>query len=100
MELTRLVGYCGGSFAVGLVSGLVPAVNTEAYLLMIVALAPRGVAVPAVVLVTLGQMLAKALLYLAGTGALRSRFVSARGERLPGLEKRVAPRRAGGPGGL
>ena len=95
MEPTRLVGYCGGSFAVGLVSGLVPVVNTEAYLLMIVALAPHGVAVPAVVFVTLGQMLAKALLYLAGTGALRSRFVSARRERLAGLERRLATMQAG-----
>jgi membrane protein YqaA with SNARE-associated domain len=95
MEPTRLVGYCGGSFAVGLVSGLVPVVNTEAYLLMIVALAPHGVAVPAVVFVTLGQMLAKALLYLAGTGALRSRFVSARSERLAGLQRRLSTMQAG-----
>jgi membrane protein YqaA with SNARE-associated domain len=95
MELTRVIGYCGGSFAVGLVSGLVPALNTEAYLLMIVALAPRGVVVPAVVFVTLGQMLAKALLYLAGSGALGSRFLSARGERLAGLERRLASMRTG-----
>ena len=46
MELTRLLGYCGGSFAVGFVSGLVPAVNTEAYLLALVALAPSAAVAP------------------------------------------------------
>jgi hypothetical protein len=44
MELTRLLGYCGGSFGIGFVSGLLPAVNTEAYLLTLAALArsPKG----------------------------------------------------------
>jgi len=95
MELTRLLGYSGGSFAIGLVSGLVPAVNTEAYLLMIAALAPRGAVVPAVLFVTLGQMVAKALLYGAGSGALRSRLLTAREGRLAGVKQRLERMRAG-----
>jgi membrane protein YqaA with SNARE-associated domain len=40
-------------------------------------------------------MLAKALLYLAGSGALRSRFLAGGGERLAGLEQRLAGMRTG-----
>jgi membrane protein YqaA with SNARE-associated domain len=89
MQLTRLLGYCGGSFAIGLVSGLVPVVNTEAYLLMIAALAPHGAVAPAVVFVTAGQMVAKGLLYMAGSGAVSSRFLTAREGRLAGMRKRL-----------
>jgi membrane protein YqaA with SNARE-associated domain len=89
MELTRLLGYCGGSFEVGFVSGLVPAVNTEAYLLALVALAPRAAVAPAVLFVTAGQMLAKALLYLAGSGALQSRFLAAPEGRLAAVRRRL-----------
>jgi len=89
MELTRLLGYCGGSFAVGFVSGLVPAVNTEAYLLALVALAPSAAVAPAVLFVTAGQMLAKALLYLAGSGALQSRFLKAPEGRLAAVRRRL-----------
>lgn len=94
MELTALLGYCGGSFGVGLLSGLVPAVNTEAYLLMVATLAPHQVIAPVVVFVTAGQMLAKGLLYLAGSGAVSSRFLAARAGRLAGLGQRLARMRA------
>jgi membrane protein YqaA with SNARE-associated domain len=95
MELAALLGYCGGSFGVGLVSGLVPAVNTEAYLLMVAALAPRPALVPVVVCVTAGQMLAKGLLYLAGSGALSSRFLARRTGRLAALRQRLERAEAG-----
>lgn len=89
MELTRLLGYCGGSLAIGFVSGLVPAVNTEAYLLALAALAPSGALVPAVLFVTAGQMLAKALLYLAGSGAVQSRMLAGREGRLACVRRRL-----------
>jgi membrane protein YqaA with SNARE-associated domain len=95
MEHTRLLGCCGGSLAFGFVSGLVPAVNTEAYLLTLAALAPSGALAPAVVFLTVGHMLAKALLYLAGSGALRSRFLAARQARLDGVKRRLGPMRSG-----
>src|SRR5262245_21554827 len=97
MELTRLLGYCGGSFAVGFVSKLVPTVNTKAYLLALVALAPSAAVVPAVLFVTAGQMLAKALLYLAGSGALRCRFLAARENRFAAAKQRLERMQRGAP---
>jgi membrane protein YqaA with SNARE-associated domain len=42
-----------------------------------------------VVLTTLGQMVAKSLLYLAGSGAMSSRFLGARAARLEEVKKRL-----------
>jgi membrane protein YqaA with SNARE-associated domain len=95
MELAALLGFCGGSFGMGLVSGLVPAVNTEAYLLMVAGLAPRQALVPVVVFVTAGQMLAKGLLYLAGSGAVTSRFLARRVGNLDTLRQRLERARTG-----
>jgi hypothetical protein len=70
MELTPLVGYCGGALVVGPASGLVPAVNTEACLLL-AAIAPREALWPLLVRVTVGHMAAKILPYATGSGAAR-----------------------------
>ena len=59
------------SFVVCFVSGFLPLVNAEAYLLSVSALSPPHVAVPLTLAGALGQMLAKALLYLSGRGILR-----------------------------
>jgi membrane protein YqaA with SNARE-associated domain len=90
MDALGLVGYGGGSFGVGFVSGLLPAVNTEAYLLTVASLAPREVVPFAVVFVTAGQMAAKACVYLAGRGALSGWLVRAQGARLTALRDRFA----------
>jgi len=90
MDLAGLAGYCGGSFAFGFVSGLVPAANTEAYLLAIAALAPREVLPAAVVAVTGGQMLAKACIYLAGQGACSGRRLGRHAHKLVALGGRLA----------
>ena len=95
MELTTALGLFGGSLAVGFVSGLVPVLNTEAYLLAVAALSPREALVPAVVLTTLGQMIAKSLLYLAGSGAVSSRLLGRRGARVGELKDRLERARAG-----
>ena len=95
MELTRTAGLLGGSFLVGLVSGLVPLVNTEAFLLALAVVAPRGTLVPAVLLTTLGQMAAKLLLYQAGRGSLSLPFVERSRGRLAAVRERLEKRLAG-----
>ena len=82
MELATALGFLVGSLVVGLVSGLVPVFNTEAYLLAVAAFAPSDRLLPVVVLTTLGQMIAKSLLYLAGSGVVSPRFLGARAARL------------------
>jgi membrane protein YqaA with SNARE-associated domain len=95
MELTRTAGLLGGSFIVGLVSGLVPIVNTEAYLLALAVVAPPGTLIPAVLLTTLGQMAAKLLLYLAGRGSVSLPFVERSQGRLAAVRERLEKRLAG-----
>jgi membrane protein YqaA with SNARE-associated domain len=56
------------TFFVGLVSGLVPFVNAEAYLVSVSAFAPAATLGAVVVAATLGQMTAKCLLFLTGRG--------------------------------
>ena len=53
------------TFLVGLVSGFVPVVNLEAYLLAVSVMAPPSATVPVVVLATLGQMIAKSALFFS-----------------------------------
>ena len=59
-----------GTFGFCVVSGLVPFVNAEAYLLGAAALAPTRFALPIVIAGTLGQMVAKVAMYGAGRGTL------------------------------
>ena len=89
MELATALGFLLGSFVVGLVSGLVPVVNTEAYLLAVAAFAPSDRLLPVIVLTTIGQMIAKSLLYLAGSGAMSSRILGARTARLAEVKSRL-----------
>lgn len=58
------------TFVVSFVSGFVPLINTEAYLLSVSTLASAAPALPVVVISTLGQMSAKLLLYLGGRGLI------------------------------
>jgi len=64
-------GLWASSFGVGLVSGFVPFVNAEVYLVGVTALVGGLALVQVVLLTTLGQMLAKSVMYLAGRGVLR-----------------------------
>jgi membrane protein YqaA with SNARE-associated domain len=90
MELAALVGYSVSSLAMGLASGLLPVLNTEAYLLALVALAPRDALPAAVLSVTAGQMAAKGLLYGVGSGATSSRIFRAREARVAALTQRLS----------
>lgn len=60
-----------GTFGYCVVSGLVPFVNAELYLLGASALAPPALALPLVLAATLGQMTAKVAMYGTGRGMLR-----------------------------
>ena len=95
MQLTRTAGFLGGSFTVGVVSGLVPVLSTEAFLLALAVVAPPGTLVPAMLLTTLGQLLAKLLLYLAGRGSSSLPLVERSRGRLAALRARLEKRRAG-----
>ena len=79
------------SFVVSFVSGFLPLINTEAYLLSVAALS-EAPALPVIALATLGQMAAKFLFYLGGRGLLR--LPSARRhETLDKLRERLERRR-------
>jgi len=90
MEPRVLVGFAVSSLAMGVASGLVPALNTEAYLLALAALAPPQALPAAVIGVTAGQMAAKSLLYGVGSGAMSARPFRASEARIAALTKRLA----------
>ncbi len=92
-ELTRAFGLLGASFVVGVVSGLLPVVNTEAFLLAVAVLAPPASLPGTVVLTTAGQMAAKALLYLSGSGAVRLPVLERPRARLVEVRERLERRR-------
>ena len=58
------------TFVVSLVSGLVPLINIETYLVAVATLTPAP-AWPVILITTLGQMVAKVILYQAGRYGLR-----------------------------
>ena len=59
------------TYIVSFVSGFVPAINCEAYLISVSVISPLPFALPLAVAATLGQMSAKVLLYLSGRGIMR-----------------------------
>jgi membrane protein YqaA with SNARE-associated domain len=74
MNFEKLIGRYGlylTTYVVGVVSGLVPVVNLEVYLVWVAALTPRSEAMAITGLATVGQMTAKTLMYLAGAGVLK-----------------------------
>jgi membrane protein YqaA with SNARE-associated domain len=62
---------CAVTFLVCFVSGLVPLVHSEAYLVSVSALSPLGVILPLTLSAALGQMTAKVVLYFGGRGVVR-----------------------------
>ncbi len=65
------LGLFFATYLVCFVSGFVPLVNTEAYLVAVSALSSPATAFPLTVAATLGQMTAKALIYCSGRGLVR-----------------------------
>src|SRR5207253_10668637 len=60
-----------GTFGYCIVSGFVPFVHAEAYLLIVSALVPTELRLPLVFCATFGQMIAKAAMYGVGRGILK-----------------------------
>lgn len=81
------------SAVVSLISGLVPVVNIEAYLVSVALLAPRA-GWPVVLIATAGQMIAKCVLYVSGRDGLRPR-AGKYGERLERAGKQLREHRFG-----
>jgi hypothetical protein len=63
------------SVVVSIISGLVPVVNIEAYLVSVALLAPEA-GFPIVLIATAGQMVAKYILYVSGRDALLPRVAN------------------------
>jgi len=58
------------TYVVALVSGFLPFVNCEAYLISVSVLSPPALVLPLTLAAALGQMTAKVLLYLSGRGVM------------------------------
>ena len=74
MDFEAIVGKVGiyaASFVVGFVSGLVPFINSELYLLFVSTIAARSALLPIAALSAAGQMVAKSLLFYAGRGTIK-----------------------------
>ena len=71
MELLSLVGIYAGTFLVCAISGLVPLVNAEMFMLYVGSIASRPQFPVLILLAALGQMAAKIVLYQAGRGVLK-----------------------------
>src|SRR5262245_20356197 len=61
---------CFSAFVGCLVGSFVPFVNSELIILSAAAIAPPGLTIPLILIAALTQMLAKSVLYLAGSGLL------------------------------
>lgn len=59
------------TYIIAVISGFVPVVNIEVYLVWVAVLTPRSQGIPITILATLGQMTAKTLMYLGGAGILK-----------------------------
>lgn len=92
MDPVSFLGLYLGTFAFCALSGVVPLINAEAYLLYVGSVASRADIAPLVVAAVLGQMCAKSLLYLGGRGVLR---IPRRHQPNPRIEA-VRARLAGG----
>lgn len=69
--VTAKIGIYAGSFIIGFVSGLVPFVNSELYLLAVSPMVSRSALMPIALLASLGMMCAKTILYYAGRGVFK-----------------------------
>ena len=69
--LTGKVGIYLASFVVGFVSGLVPFVNSEIYLVAVSTMAAKPALLPIAMISAAGQMVAKTILYYAGRGVFK-----------------------------
>jgi membrane protein YqaA with SNARE-associated domain len=77
------------TYIVAVISGFVPVVNVEVFLVWVAALTPRSQAVGITLLATLGQMTAKTIMYLAAAGVLKI-SVKKPGKKLQAVQMKMA----------
>lgn len=75
------------TFIVAVISGVVPVVNIEIYLVWVAALTPSSLGVPITVLAAAGQMIGKTIMYLAAAGILKI-SVKEPGEKMASIKKK------------
>jgi membrane protein YqaA with SNARE-associated domain len=98
MEILNLAGIYAGTFLFCALSGVVPLMNSELFLLYLGSVATDSQMPALVLLATLGQMSAKVLLYYGGCGVLKLPAGKAR-ERIEALRARLSRGRSAA-GGL
>ena len=79
---------CLATFAYSVAGGIVPILNIEAYVIAVSAASADAAVFPVALAAAVGQMVAKSVVYLAGSGALKTTRVRPRG--LEGLTARLA----------
>lgn len=92
VDFEHLIGRYGlylTTYVVGVVSGFIPVVNLEVYLVWVAALTPSSQAVAITVLATFGQMTAKTAMYLASAGILKI-SVKKPGKKLQAVQMKMA----------
>jgi membrane protein YqaA with SNARE-associated domain len=82
-----------GTFAFAFLGGMVPVLNVEIYLVGVAVALPEAGLVSLLMAATLGQVLAKALVYAAGRGGSRLSFL--RRGRLEGVVSKLSASEAG-----
>jgi len=94
-DLGATLGVYLATFVVCFVSGFVPLVNAETYLISTAVLTPTSALVPLALLATAGQMAAKVLMYLAGKGAIRLAIMDRAKDKMVRLSGKLdqSPRR-------
>ena len=70
LQLLQSVGVFGGTYVICLVSGFIPIVNAELFLIWISLMISKTEYIPILLLATAGQMTAKILMFLSGKGVI------------------------------
>lgn len=70
LQLLQSIGVFGGTYVICLISGFIPLVNAELFLIWISLMIPKTEYIPILLLATAGQMTAKILMFLSGKGVI------------------------------
>ena len=79
---------------VSLVAGVLPIDIMEVYLVWVAALTPRSLAIPIVLLATVGQMVGKTIFYFAAAGIIKV-SIKKPSEKIRAIQERIARSRHG-----
>jgi len=73
-QLLTEYGVYSGSFLINILSGFIPVINSEVFLVLISTTLSKALFLPVLLISATGQMLAKVVMYLAGRGILKISF--------------------------